>query len=269
MKNVKLLILSLICLLVLTACGGQSAEPVGKADTDTAPNEADGGMLAFEDVPQPQMTGDDDFYSETIDAPYMAEYQTMYRVEDDRAAGELETYIAALEAAGFTFDVSQFEKTDEDYVYTARATKNNASVDIDFEWHASDLKSEGDLVIRNGSFHVFINVDNTQRTPSEDVAQFPSLPAAEWEYKEWEYPYGNTSGAVCYTLTKDDLTDYVQTLKDVGFTSELTELPDGDENYLYSFKATSTDGSLEIRLMLSETQNPEVQLTEVFMTTYN
>lgn len=249
MKKVIALILSMFLVLSLTACSGQSTESVGKADTDTSQSEQieqtdtipdevetsdelDDEIVYLVDVPVPQMTGDDDHYAENIDAPYMAEYQTSYRVEDDRAVGELETYLTALEATGFTFDVTQFEKTDEDYVYYARATKNNAYININFDWHASDLKSEGDLVIRNASFRVFIDVGDVGEKPQsldEIAAQLPELPEGTWERSDSEDENWVRCEFYCSQLTLADAESYADVLENAGFDHNVMRSKDDGE----------------------------------------
>lgn len=100
--------------------------------------------------------------------------------------------------------------------------------------------------------------------PTGGSGELPELPAAEWDYEVVEAPIGIKTVALCDTLTKDDLMDYAQILKDAGFTNGLEESPDGDEAYLYSFQAENTDGSQLVRLRLFENQ-----MTEVLMWNYN
>lgn len=98
---------------------------------------------------------------------------------------------------------------------------------------------------------------------AEIDALVPGLPEAEWDGDVSEKPYGKEYHLSCYSLTKDEIMAYVGALKEAGFDNNMDEEPNG---YLYRFVGSNTNNEVTVQIRIDETANAEVLLTEVYAT---
>ena len=92
----------------------------------------------------------------------------------------------------------------------------------------------------------------------------PQLPAGEWRVQPHDYPHGIEFIAQTYSVTKDTMVNYVEQLKQMGYTNAAEEKPDGyDERGLYKYTAKNADGSAEVLVEVSKMPYDDNILTTV------
>lgn len=254
--------------LSLTARGGQT-DPVGSINEDLQQTEQNSDIptqgetktpetviWTLDTVPAPDMTGTlgSDPFSEDEN---MVTYITRYGVEHDVGVSELETYLTVLTDAGFTFEVSRNNVTEKSYEYSAFATSSNATVVIAFEWHQFNPSGEH-TISETAIFQVDVYVDEVEikadLTGVSAEELLPALPEGNWSSSEFENEHMRWTHFYLAYPDEDTIRGYAEQLKRAGYTPELEEAPNGNEDAnLYYFEAENEDGvTVRVKIVSDE-----------------
>lgn len=282
MKKAITFILSMLLVLSLVACGSQT-ESVGKIDEEkqqteqvsqteqpdsTQQNETD----TPEETEQPETSVQEEsvvYTLDTVPKPVMEEMGS--EIEEDYAEyasrfpstshQELFDYLAALEDDGFTITVTNQEEGNNEggYTYEAEAVHENATVSIYYEW---STPLQGSVVRETGIFDVVISVEevelpnvNADLSLDEFDSLIPTLPDVKWYDNDFENNNARWKHHQTSQLDMEDIAEYVNSLKDSGYTIDMEEAPNGNEDYdVYYFSAKNQDG-VEVEVKVSAPEN--------------
>ena len=247
-------------LLLLSGCGGQGTEPVGKAEAetpqveqlDTAPVEADTPDASGETGPSfDNGWASNDFEMQlpepTFEVWEVSQYVegSSWRVDANRAEyGAVKAYADALRGAGFSNAVDENDGFDGlAYIFKA---DNDAGYHVELIFEADNQQGLG---------HAALELTKTASSapataPVSGNGELPELPAVEWESDTYEI--GSTSWTEYFTfeLELEDVLDYVERLKAAGYDLGAEEYPDGnDDADVYAYEAISAaDVTVNVRV---------------------
>ena len=274
MKKTIATLLSLLIVLSLAACGSQT-DSVGKLDEDkqqteqidsTQQNETD----AAQEAEQPETSVQEEaviYTLDTVPKPTGRENPTevtedghVYVWQNQADHQELDNYIALLTAEGFT--VSEFgpHKSDNK-IQVAQATHGNATVELSL--------SQGELFEKTYyDFYALITVEevespnvNTNLSLDEFDSLIPALPDVKWYDNNGESTIARWKHHQTSHLDMDDIAEYANSLKDNGYTIDMEEAPNGNEDYdVYYFSAKNQDG-VEVQVKVTAPEEGAVATT--------
>lgn len=289
MKKAISLLLSLLMVLSLAACGSQT-DSVGKIDEDKQQTEQTDSIQQTEQVDSTQQT--------ETDAPE----ESTPAFDNSWASNEFEHQIPEPPFANWfvveTENENEYLIYAEDVLYTdakeygellaACAFTKNPNIDDaqDGMWYSLYAANGAGFMLnyvfgaysydepKTGSVEISIFDDRANSAPqgsatssswgdAEIDALVPGLPEAEWDGDASEKPYGKEYRLSCYSLTKEEVMAYVDVLKKSGFDNDMDEEPNG---YLYRFEGSNTNNKVTVQIRIDATANAEVLLTEAFAT---
>lgn len=239
MKKTIILILSMLLVLSLAACGGQSTEPVGKADTDTAQTEQveqTEQQPETETVDEPEQSdssafdnswASNDFEMQLPEPPFeewriTEQTESLWRLESIKAHyDETLTYADALRNAGFSANENEQDFDKLGYIFEA---DNAAGYHIDLTYEGND-QGNGRVALeltKNTSFDASQNFFDTSWANNEFEQLIPQPPFEDWygqvsEKNENFYMMSTPETGENY---KEEFQAYIQLLKDYGFDVE-------------------------------------------------
>lgn len=301
MKKLFVLILSLVLVMALAACGGgqtagsaqqsssavQSGAATSGTDTPagTETPSAPGSDVPAPADPKPEMTetvvpfpeeakGAADLLPKLPDVKWEAYTEdfaerTRYTLGADVTRDVLAAYADAVKAAGYTNDPREYPNGSDQYdVYSYSGANADGSVRV----MVAAYSSSGDKVYMNIQTVAEKYAPVPGGTWGNGMADhlLPQLPAGEWRVQPREYPYGMEITAQVYGMAKDTMVNYAAELKQMGYTNAAEENPDGyGERGLYKYTAKSADGKAEVTVDVTKMPYDEKILTTVKVIFFN
>ena len=295
MKKLFVLILSLVLVMALAACGGgqtagsaqqsssavQSGAATSGTDTPagTETPSAPGSDVPAPADPKPEMTetvvpfpeeakGAADLLPKLPDVKWEAYTEdfaerTRYTLGADVTRDVLAAYADAVKAAGYTNDPREYPNGSDQYdVYSYSGANADGSVRV----MVAAYSSSGDKVYMNiqAVAEKYAPVPGGTWGNGLPDHTLPQLPEGEWRVQPHDYPHGIEFIAQTYSVTKDTMVNYVEQLKQMGYTNAAEEKPDGyDERGLYKYTAKNADGSAEVLVEVSKMPYDDNILTTV------
>ena len=271
MKNAIALLLALLMVLSLAACGSQT-DSVGKIDedkqqteqADQIDNSQQSETGATEETQQSETSVQEEniiYTLDTVPKPNGRENPTevtedgyVFVWQNQTERQELDDYIVLLTAEGFAVSEFSAHKSD-DKIQVAQATRGNATVELSF--------SQGEMFEKiYYDFYVLITVEevelsdvNADLSRDEFDSLIPALPEVKWYDNDGESAKARWKHHQTSQLDMDDIAEYVNSLKDSGYTIDMEEAPNGNEDYdVYYFSAKNQDG-VEVEVKVSAPEN--------------
>lgn len=269
MKKTNLLTFSMFLVLSLAACSGQNTEPLGKTDTNTVQTEqveqteqqteTDPAAIEqtidnsqntlkmvwkLEDVPRPSDSGG------TSNGENEVSYSFVHKTKED-AEKILNNYEMHLDHAGFESVVTKDDSDDQ--IFTA--TSGNATVKIHFYKEESAPLTFGtpDEHVYGMEIYIFVvtpDIANADLTLDEFDSLIPALPDVQWYDNDFENNKARWKHHQTSQLEPDEIVAYVDALKNSGYTIDIEEAPEGNEDHnAYYFSALNPDG-IEVRVSM-------------------
>ncbi len=169
---------------------------------------------------------------------------------------EVQAYIQKLIQANIVGDRENDANGDEyrQYQYVAKNKSGafNVKVSLSKERNGRPATTEVVISLYKESRRTKPAMPHTKWGHEGADAVLPELPEEIWKISRMDYPYGTNYRGSTYYLTKEDMLQYVDALKQAGFIHDIEEKPEGEgERGLYSFKAKDASGKVSIEVKVS------------------
>ena len=289
MKKAITLLLTLLMVLSLAACGGQATTEESSTtneqtetttpeveeteqneeSTETVETESAGTEVAFDN------SWTDNAYEKQIPKiPFdnwsvgEAHDENAYLIKVENALyTDVKEYGELLTTCAFTQNLWVADDSEGIEYRLSADSESGYSINYDFNAYSYDEPITGLLDITiydnqaNGASQGLAACSSWG--DAEIDALVPGLPEAEWDGDVSEKPYGKEYHLSCYSLTKDEIMAYIDVLKEAGFDNNMDEEPNG---YLYRFMGSNANNEVTVQIRIDATANAEVLLTEAFAT---
>ena len=297
MKKILVLVLSLVLVMALAACGGGqtagSAQQGSAQSGAAASGTASSGAAETPDASQtpdpsaPSGETQPDMKEETANLPEEAKAlagvvpslpdgawsgnvkeraeQTVYTLATrSGVTKDLATaYADAVKAAGYTNEADDRpEGSDafDAYYYSGKSADGMVMVAVS-AWKSGETDVTPMIQVAVNKYTEVPGGTWGNGLPDHTL---PQLPEGEWRVQPHDYPHGIEFIAQTYSVTKDTMVNYAAELKQMGYTNAAEENPDGyGERGLYKYTAKSADGKVEVTVDVTKMPYDEKILTTV------
>ena len=285
MRKAIAILLSLLMVLSLAACGSQTTTEEGgttneqtEATTpeveETEQNE-ESTEIVEATAPETEPAFDNswtnnDYEKQIPEIPFdnwsvgEAHDENAHRIKvKDVLYTDAKEYGELLTDCAFTQNLWVADETEGLEYRLAADNESGFSISYDFNAYSDDEPITGLLVINIYDNRIENeNINGVSWGDEEIDTSFPALPEGVWEGNVYDDEWSKTSVKSCNTLTKEELEAYVEILKEAGFTDDMDEDP---QDYVCRFNGSKTNNKLHITIQMDDIGDG-VMLTEAFAT---